>query len=215
MNMPTPTPITDAQEPSLRELIDQMQALPEDVRELTKRLTSLSTAAHVAAATLLQHGTNGLASCDNVARLYADVQTILKRFDPPATKQAKVWSLAWLTTSTDLQALHNRRKSQPLCLGCMNPIGFYQNGKYLGTVKAIGRAFQQVRAGDLVQLAQAGWFGKTQLKLLTIERIEGLMVHLKELSDDDRARAKNARDPVRFGFAPGPRLVPPRTRGDQ
>jgi hypothetical protein len=202
-------------EPDLRETVEAALALPQDIRELFQRLTSLSTAAHVAASTLLEHGENGLASCDNVDRLYKDVQLVLKKFDPPSLKQAKVWSLARLSKAVDLHAMHNRRKNGPICLGCSNTIGFYKGIEYLGAIKMIGRSFTRMQAGDLVSITQRRWVGKPQQKLLTIDKIEGLMVHLKELSDDDRARAKNAQDPVDPGLSQGPRFVPPRTPGNQ
>lgn len=200
--------------PSLQELVDQLQTMPEDVRELIQRLTSLSTAAHVAASTLLEHGTNGLASCDNVDRLYKDVQLTLKKFDPPATKQLKIWSVK-PSRDSGLHATHNRRKNGPICMGCVNSIGFYQGEAFLGVVRMIGRSFMRLKAGDLIAVPQLRWIGKPKQKLLTIERIDGLMVHVREMTADERTRATNAQDPVDPGLAPGPRFMSSRAPGDQ
>lgn len=201
-------------EPELRETVEAALALPQDVRELFQRLTSLSTAAHVAASTLLEHGENGLASCDNVDRLYKDVQLVLKRFDPPTIEQLKVWSVQ-PSRDANLRALHNRRKNGPICVGCVNYIGFYQGEAFLGTVRMWKPSFMRLKAGDLVAVPQLHWIGEPKQKLLTIERIEGLMVHVREMTADERTRATNAQDPVDPGLPHKLRFVPPRIPGKQ
>jgi hypothetical protein len=186
---------------------------PQPVQELVRRLAALSTAAHAAASCLVQHGENGRSSCDNVDRLYKDVQSALEKFSQLA--QGKSWSLAKLSVDVNLQARHNRRRHGPICMGCVNVVGFYRGDEYLGAIRMLGRTFMEWRAGDLVSRFRRRWLGKPEQVLLTVDKIEGLMVHLKEPSDADRARAKNAQDLVDPGLPQGPRFVPPRARGDQ
>lgn len=195
-------PVPCEQPESLSELVDKLLQHPQGVRELVRRLVSLSTAAHDAASCLVRHGENGLSSVDNVERLWGDLQLVLKKFDPPKT--GKVWKAHRLDRDANKHAMHNRRKHGPVCIGCTNQIGFYKNGEFMGTVPMLGRVFQTMRPGDTVETeVVTGRIWKTATtKTLTVDHIEGLMVHLKE-TKHDVARTTDQRDPGATGTTPG------------
>ncbi len=162
------TPTATALLPLLRSL----QTYPQDFQEVIRRMLALSQATHRSARCLLESGEAGLASTDNVARLIADLQLALRELS--AVEGHRIWQIPGISRDANKQVKHNRHKLGPICDGCFNQIGFYLDNTYLGSVPLLGRNFRQMKPGDRLEL------GTKPAQVLTVKRIEGLMVHLHE-----------------------------------